>query len=158
MKRILFALVALTASIALTSCRKADDADAIVGTWVCNDPVHYADGSTRDYTETYVFKTDGTMSLQFICEDLWDDHWTFGSRLDGTYTADGTKFTFTAHIAAMYEKNDGKAAWQNVEGGAEERSGSFEYKIEGKKMTVYYGQECAVFGHGGSAVMVFNKK
>ena len=135
-----------------------EEANPIVGTWVCNDPVNYADGSVRDYTETYVFNSDGTMSIQFICEDLWDDHWTFGVRFAGTYTADGSKFSFKAHMVAVYDGVDGKYEWQAQEQAEEVRDCAFEYNIDGNKMTVNYGQESAIFGHGGSAVMVYTKQ
>lgn len=159
MKKIfLIALAVIPLSLASSCNNKEEIDDPIVGTWVCNDPVHYADGTTRDYTETYVFNSDGTMSIQFICEDLWDDHWTFGIRFGGTYTTDGTKFSFKAHMVATYEENNGKVEWYEQNREEETRDCTFEYKIEGKKMTVYYGHESAIFGHGGSAVMVYDKK
>jgi hypothetical protein len=159
MKKLVFAFMMLAASFAVVSCNtKEEDSNPIVGTWVCNDPVIYANGDIRDYTETYVFKSDGTMSIQFICQDMWDDHWTFGIRLGGTYTVDATKFSFKAHMVATYEENGGKVEWRENENEGETRDCTFEYKIEGKKMTVYYGRTSAIFGHGGSEVMVYDKQ
>lgn len=157
-KILLITMVVLSFSLAYSCSTKEEVDDPIVGTWVCNDPVHYNDGTIRDYTETYVFNSDGTMSIQFICQDMWDDFWTFGIRFGGTYTTDGTKFSFKAHMVASYEENNGKVEWREQNREEEARDCTFEYKIEGKKMTVYYGQECAIFGHGGSAVMVFDKQ
>ncbi len=157
-KILLITMVVLSFSLAYSCSTKEEVDDPIVGTWVCNDPVHYNDGTIRDYTETYVFNSDGTMSIQFICQDMWGDFWAFGLRFGGTYTTDGTKFSFKAHMVASYEENNGKLEWREQNREEEARDCTFEYKIEGNKMTVYYGQECAVFGHGGSAVMVFDKK
>lgn len=158
MKKLVFAFMMLVASFAAVSCTKEEgDANPIVGTWVCYDPVHWGDGTVRDYTETYVFNSDGTMSIQFICYDAWDD-WTYGKRLGGTYTVDDTKFSFKAHMVAVYEESGGKVEWHDAGDGEDTRDCTFEYKIEGKKMTVNYGQPSAIFGHGGSEVMVYEKQ
>ena len=157
-KLLLIAMAMISLSLAYSCDNEEEIDDPIVGTWVCNDPVHYNDGTTRDYTETYVFKSDGTMTIQFICQDMWGDYWTFGIRFGGTYTTDGTHFSFKAHMVATYEETDGKVEWHEQNREEETRDCTFEYKIEGNKMTVYYGQESAIFGHGGSAVMVYDKQ
>ncbi|MBQ9547666.1 MAG: hypothetical protein IJV01_00705 [Bacteroidales bacterium] len=157
-KCLLIAMAVISLSLAYSCNPKEETDDSIVGTWVCNDPVRYNDGTVRDYTETYVFNSDGTMTIQFICVDTWDDNWTFGIRFGGTYTTDGTRFSFKAHMVASYEEIDGKVQWREQNREEETRDCSFEYKIEGKKMTVYYGHESAIFGHGGSAEMTFTKQ
>ena len=141
-KLLLIAMAMISLNLAYSCDNEEEIDDPIVGTWVCNDPVHYNDGTTRDYTETYVFNSDGTMTIRF----------------GGTYTTDGTNFSFKAHMVATYEETDGKVAWHEQNREEETRDCTFEYKIEGKKMTVYYGQESAIFGHGGSAVMVYDKQ
>ena len=159
MKRIFLIAMAVFSLCMANSCNTKEEIDdPIVGTWVCNDPVRYNDGTVRDYTETYVFNSDGTMSIQFICQDLWGDYWTFGIRFGGTYTTDGTYFSFKAHMVASYEENNGKVEWREQNREEETRDCTFKYSIEGKKMTVFYGQESAIFGHGGSAVMVYDKQ